>query len=124
MEILSTQGAPQAIGPYSQGIRAGGFVFTSGQIPIDPSTGTLVEGGVEVQTRRALDNVEAILAAAGSSRARIVKVTVFLADMADFARVNAAYEAFFGAHKPSRSTVQVARLPKDARIEIEAVAEA
>jgi len=124
MERIETKGAPAAIGPYSQGIKTGGYVYTSGQVPLDPATGQMAVGTIEELTLRALENVSAILVAAGSSKDQVVKVTVFLADMADFAAMNAAYEKFFGAHRPARSAVQVARLPKDARIEIEAVAEA
>ena len=123
METIVSSRGSGAIGPYSPGIRTGPFVFTSGQIPIDPETGALIEGPIGAQTTRALENVEAILVAAGTGRGKVVKTTIFLVDMADFAAVNAAYAAFFGEHKPARSTVQVARLPKDARIEIEAVAE-
>src|SRR5258706_6395311 len=122
MEKLSTDGAPAAIGPYSQGVKTGGLVYTSGQVPLDPGTGQMATGTIEDLTTRALRNVAAILAAGGSSKERVVKVTVFLADMNDFAAMNAAYERFFGAHRPARSAVQVSRLPKDARIEIEAVA--
>jgi len=120
--IVSTGAAPQAIGPYSQGIAAGPFVFTSGQIALDPATGTVVEGGVEAQTRRVLLNLEAVLAAAGSSLSRAVKTTVFLKDMGDFPAMNGVYQEFFPSAPPARSTVQVARLPKDVLVEIEVVA--
>lgn len=120
--VISTQSAPQAIGPYSQAIRANGLVFISGQLPIDPATGTLDEGDIGSMTRRIFANLKAVLEAAGSSLARVVKVTVFLADMNDFQSMNSAYAEFFPASPPARSTVQVARLPRDARIEIEVIA--
>lgn len=120
-EVIATADAPAAIGPYSQAIRAGGFVFTAGQLGLDPATGKLAEG-VEAQTRQALTNLKAILAAAGSSPAQVVKTTIFLADLADFAKVNAIYAEVFNAAPPARSTVQVAALPLGARVEIEAVA--
>ena len=118
--VLSTENAPVAIGPYSQGIQVGGFVFTSGQLPIDPATGTMPEG-IEAQARQSLLNVAAVLKCAGSSMDKAVKLTVFLTDMNDFAAVNGVYESFFQSDCPARSAVQVARLPKDARIEIEAI---
>ena len=121
-QALATDRAPQAIGPYSQAIRAGGFVFVSGQIPLDPATGTLVAGDISVQTRRVVDNLEAILAAAGASFADVVKTTVFLLDMDDFAAMNAVYGAAMPTPPPARSTVQVSRLPRDVRIEIDVVA--
>ena len=121
-EALATDRAPQAIGPYSQAIRAGDLLFVSGQIPLDPATGTLVEGDIATQTRRVLDNLAAILAAAGASFEHVVKTTVFLLDMDDFAAMNAVYGRHFGDHKPARSTVEAARLPKDVLVEIEAVA--
>ena len=120
--VISTQSAPAAIGPYSQAISAGGLVFVSGQLPIDPATGQFVEGDVAALTRQIFRNIEAVLAAAGSSLDKIVKSTVFLADLADFQVMNGAYAEFFAANPPARSTVQVARLPRDARIEIEVVA--
>lgn len=120
-EVIATADAPAAIGPYSQAIKAGGFVFTAGQLGLDPATGKLAEG-VEAQTRQALANLKAILAAAGSSPAQVVKTTIFLADLADFAKVNAIYAEVFDAAPPARSTVQVAALPSSARVEIEAVA--
>ena len=120
-EVLSTAAAPAAIGPYSQGIRAGNLVITSGQIPIDPATGCFPEG-IEAQTRQSLSNVMAVLAAAGASADNVVKTTVFLRDMNDFAAMNAVYAGFFPGAAPARSAVQVARLPKDALIEIEAIA--
>ena len=118
--VLTTEHAPAAIGPYSQGIAAGGLAFTSGQLPIDPDTGVMPEG-IEAQAAQSLKNVAAVLEAAGSSMEKAVKVTVFLADMNDFAVVNEVYKSFFQADCPARSAVQVARLPKDARIEIEAI---
>lgn len=121
-QVIHTDNAPKAIGPYSQAIRVGEFIFTAGQVPIDPATGNLVEGDIETQTRRALQNLVAVLQAAGSSMSRVVKTTVFLADMNEFQRMNAVYAEFFPANPPARSTVQVARLPKDARLEIEVIA--
>lgn len=121
-EILSTAAAPAAIGPYSQGISAGNLVITSGQLPVDPATGAFAEGGIQEQTRHALKNVQAVLAAAGLTTANVIKTTVFLKDMNDFAAMNEAYAAFFPSNPPARSAVEVARLPKDARIEIEAIA--
>lgn len=118
---IHTADAPAAIGPYSQAVRAGDFLFTSGQIGLDPVSGALAEG-VEAQTRQALANLAAILAAAGASFAAVVKTTIFLADMADFQTVNAIYAAAFAAAPPARSTVQVAGLPRAARVEIEMVA--
>ena len=119
---VSTPSAPAAIGPYSQAVVAGGFVFCSGQIPLDPATGALVEGDIGVQTRRVLENLKAVLEAAGSGLDRVVKTTVFLADLADFQAMNAVYAEYFGGDPPARAAVQVAALPKGARIEIEAVA--
>lgn len=120
--IIATERAPQAIGPYSQAIVANGFVFASGQIPIDPETGQFVEGGIVEQTEQVLRNVSNLLEAAGTSLARVVKTTVFLADMNDFAAMNETYARFFSENPPARSTVQAARLPRDARVEIEVVA--
>jgi len=121
-KVVATKEAPQAIGPYSQAIKAGGFVFTAGQIPIDPATGKLIEGDVKAQTERVLKNLSAVLAAAGSNMDRAVKTTVFLKNMSDFPAMNEVYGQFFKNEPPSRSTVQVAALPKDALIEIEVVA--
>ena len=122
-ENITTDKAPAAIGPYAQANRAGGFIFTSGQIPLDPETGELVPGPVEVQTERVLENIKAVLEAAGSGMNRVVKTTVFLADLGDFAKMNEVYARYFhGGALPSRSTVQVAALPKGALVEIEAVA--
>ncbi|MBX3265873.1 MAG: RidA family protein [Acidobacteria bacterium] len=120
--VVESADAPKAIGPYSQAIVANGFVFAAGQIGSDPKTGTLVEGGIEAETEQALKNIEAVLKAAGSSMKDVVKATVFLADMNDFAKMNAIYGKWMGEPYPARSTVQVARLPRDARIEIEVVA--
>jgi len=119
---ISTEYAPAAIGPYAQAIAAGDLVFCSGQIPLDPTTNQIVEGGIEVQTRRVLDNLQAVLQAAGSSLERVVKTTIFLADMNDFATVNGIYAEYFSVEPPARATVQVARLPRDVRVEIEAIA--
>ncbi len=121
-EIVRTDGAPRAIGPYSQAVRAGGLVFCSGQIPLDPATMTVVGGGVAEQTRRVLQNLGAVLDAAGASLGTVVKTTVFLKDMNDFAAMNEAYAEFFPSDPPARATVEVARLPKDVRVEIEVIA--
>ena len=121
-ERIQTDKAPAAIGPYSQAIRAGGFVFVSGQIPIDPATGDFVKGGVGEQTQRILQNLSAVLEAAGSSIDQVVKTTVFLADMKEFAQMNEVYATFFKGAPPARATVAAAGLPRDARVEIEAVA--
>jgi 2-iminobutanoate/2-iminopropanoate deaminase len=119
---VKTENAPKAIGPYSQAIIANGFVFASGQIAIDPSSGELNTGTIEEQTRRVLKNLGAVLEAAGSSFDRVVKATVFLQDMNDFSRMNQVYAEFFKAPYPARAAVQVARLPRDVKVEIEAVA--
>ena len=121
MQIISTPDAAQAIGPYSQAIKAGGFIFTSGQIALKPD-GEFVAGGVEAQARQVLQNLAAILKEAGATLQDAVKTTIFLADMGDFAAVNEIYAAAFGEHKPARSTVQVAKLPKGALVEIEVIA--
>lgn len=123
-DVISTDKAPKAIGPYSQGIKAGDFVFTAGQAGVDPATGKLVEGNVAEQTRQVLKNIQAILEAAGTSLDRVVKVGVFLQDMADFQAMNAVYAEFFPPDKnpPARTTVQAARLPLGALVEIDAVA--
>ena len=123
MRPVATEGAPRAIGPYSQGVVSGGLVYTAGQVALDPATGEMVAGGVPEQTTRALENIRAILQAVGSDLAQVVKTTVFLADMADFTEMNAAYAAAFGQHRPARSTIAVNALPRGARVEIEAVAE-
>ncbi|HUF35845.1 MAG TPA: RidA family protein [Gemmatimonadales bacterium] len=122
IQTVSTPGAPRAIGPYSQGIVAAGLLFTAGQVGFDPATGELVDEGIAEQTRRVLENLRAILQAAGLDLGRVVKTTVFLVDMADFAAMNEEYARAFGAHRPARSTVAVAALPRGARVEIEAVA--
>ena len=121
-ERIQTENAPAAIGPYSQAIKAGGFVFVSGQIPIDPQTGQFVPGGIAEQTRQVLKNLAAVLEAAGSSLDRVVKTTVFLADMKEFSGMNDVYATFFSSPPPARATVAAAGLPRDARVEIEAVA--
>ncbi len=121
-EVIATSGAPQAIGPYSQAIRAGGLVFVSGQIPLDPQTGQLVDGGIEEQTRRVLLNIQAILEAAGLSLKNVVRTTVFLADLADFPKMNEVYAEFFSESPPARTTVQAAGLPRGARVEVDAIA--
>jgi 2-iminobutanoate/2-iminopropanoate deaminase len=122
-ETVSTTGAPRAIGPYSQGIKAHGFLFTAGQVGFDPESGELVDGGIAEQTHRVLQNLRAILRAGGTDVSQVVKTTVFLVDMADFALMNEVYAEFFGDHRPARSTVAVASLPRGARVEIEAIAE-
>ena len=119
---VSSPDAPAAIGPYSPAIRAGQLLFISGQVPIDPATGQMIEGDVAAQTRRVLDSVGALLLAAGRSFADVVRTTIFLADMNDFAAVNAIYAQYFSEPYPARATVQVARLPKDARVEIDVIA--
>jgi 2-iminobutanoate/2-iminopropanoate deaminase len=119
---VSSPGAPKAIGPYSQAVRAGQLLFASGQIPLDPSSGTIVEGDVATQTRRVMDNLAAVLTAGGLSFADVVRTTVFLADMNDFAAVNAVYGEYFSEPYPARATVQVARLPRDVRVEIDLIA--
>ena len=121
-QIVQTKQAPDAIGPYSQAVIANGFVFTSGQIPIDPATGQFVSGGIAEQTQQVLKNLTAVLEAAGTGLQQVVKTTVYLADMQDFTAMNEVYATFFGAQPPARSTVQAARLPKDARVEIDVVA--
>jgi 2-iminobutanoate/2-iminopropanoate deaminase len=122
MDFVSTGGAPKAIGPYSQGTIAGGFVFTAGQVALDPRTGEVVPGGIAEQTERVMQNLTAILQAAGSGLDQVVKTTVFLSDMADFAAMNEVYARAFGEHRPARSTVAVGALPKGVRVEIDAVA--
>ncbi len=121
MNIIQTPDAPQAIGPYAQAVAVDGWLFTSGQIPLN-AAGELVEGDVTVQTTQVLENLHAVLTAAGGGFDKVVKTTVFLADMNDFAAMNAVYAARFGSHTPARSTVQVARLPRDVKVEIEVVA--
>ncbi len=119
---INTIKAPAAIGPYSQGIVAGNLVFVSGQIPIDPGSGNIVSDDVQAQTRQSLENVKAVLEAAGSSLDNVVKATVFISDMEKFGQINAVYETFFSAPAPARACVEVARLPKDVQVEIEVVA--
>ena len=121
-QIVQTEHAPKAIGPYSQAVVAGGFVFASGQIPIDPQTGEFVAGGTAEQTEQVLRNLSEVLAAAGSSFAQVVKTTVYLADMNDFAAMNEVYGRYFATEPPARATVQAARLPRDARVEIDVIA--
>ena len=121
--IIATDKAPAAIGPYSQAVKVGNLLFTSGMIPIDPATNTLVEGGIEVQAERALMNVKALLEESGSSLDKVVKTVVFIKDMNDFAKVNEIYAKYFTKDFPARSCVEVARLPKDVLIEMEAIAE-
>ena len=122
-QIVKTGLAPKAIGPYSQAVKAGGFVFASGQIPIDPETGEFVSGGIAEQTRQVMKNLSAVLEAAGSDLQLVVKTTVFLADMSEFTAMNEVYGTFFSDEPPARATVQAARLPRDARVEIEAIAQ-
>lgn len=122
MESIQTDHAPQAIGPYSQAVKINGLVFCSGQIPLDPATMQVIEGDVQAQTERVLLNLQAVLEAAGSNLGQVVKTTVFLADMNEFSAMNEVYARFFSAHRPARSTVEVARLPRDVRVEIEVVA--
>ena len=121
-EIIATEDAPRAIGPYSQAVRAGNFVFASGQIPIDPATGEFVPGGIAEQTEQVLKNLKAVFAAAGIGLDQIVKTTVFLADMDDFTAMNEVYGKYFAENPPARATVQAARLPRDAKVEIDAIA--
>ncbi len=120
--VIHTEAAPKAIGPYSQAVVAGGLVFCSGQVPIDPATGELVPGGIEEQTHRSLRNLKAVLEAAGSGFDRVLKTTVFLQNMGDFAAMNAVYATYFPDNPPARSTVEVARLPRSALVEIECIA--
>jgi 2-iminobutanoate/2-iminopropanoate deaminase len=121
-QALSSPGAPKAIGPYSSALRADPFLFVSGQVPFDPATGNMVEGDIKVQTRQVLENVGALLQSGGLSFSNVVRTTVFLADMNDFAAMNDVYRTFFSEPYPARSTIQAARLPRDARIEIDAIA--
>lgn len=121
-KIISTPDAPAAVGPYSQAVRVGSTVYCAGQIPLDPKTGQIVSGGIDVQTRRVLDNVTAVLKAEGLSFDHIVKTTIFLMDLNDFQAVNEIYGSYFTGQPPARSTVQVAGLPKGARVEIEVIA--
>ena len=121
-KVISTAEAPKAIGPYSQAIEAGGFIFVSGQIPLIPATGEIVEGSVEVQTARVLENLKAILEAAGSSMEDVVKTTVYITNMDDFAKVNGIYGRYFEANPPARVCVEVSKLPKGALVEIDVIA--
>ena len=121
-EVISTADAPKAIGPYEQAIKVGEFVYASGQIPLDPKTGNVVDGDIKVQTRRALENLKAVLEASGSALERVVKTTVFLKNIADFAAMNEVYAEYLGAAKPARSTVAVADLPRGALVEIDLIA--
>lgn len=121
-QAVATQKAPQAIGPYSQAIKANGLIFISGQIPIDPATGQLIQGDIAAQTERIMNNIGEILAAAGSSLERVVKTTVFLKNMAEFAAMNDMYGRFFRKEPPARTTVEAARLPKDALLEVDVIA--
>jgi 2-iminobutanoate/2-iminopropanoate deaminase len=120
--VIATDLAPKAIGPYSQAVVLNGFAFLSGQIPLDPATGQLVDGDVAAQTGRVLENLKAVLEAAGSSLDHVLKTTVFLSDMGDFPKLNEVYGRYFTANQPARSTVQVARLPRDVKVEIEVIA--
>ena len=121
-KIISTEHAPKALGPYSQGVVSNGFAFLSGQIAIDPATNQLIEGDVAAQTERVLENLKAVLTSAGSSLAQVVKTTVFLKDMGDFGKMNEVYGRYFSEAPPARATVEAARLPRDVRVEIECVA--
>ena len=122
MKVLHTDNAPAAVGPYSQAIKVGDLIFTSGQLALDPATGELVNDEIEKATRRSLDNVKAILDDAGSSLEKVVKATIFLSDMGNFGKVNEVYAEYFESHKPARATVEVARLPKDVGVEIDVIA--
>jgi 2-iminobutanoate/2-iminopropanoate deaminase len=121
-QVIATTGAPAAIGPYSQAIVSNGFAFLSGQIPLDPATGALIDGGIAEQTARVLDSMKSVLEASGSSLANVVKTTVYLKDMAEFAAMNEVYARYFTEQPPARATVEVARLPKDVRVEIDCIA--
>ncbi len=122
IKIVKSDNAPEALGPYSVAVKAGHMVFTAGQLGIDPSSGNFVEGGIEAQTRQALENIKAVLEAAGTKMSKVVKTTVFLLDMNDFGAMNGVYGEYFTKKFPARSAVQVARLPKDGLVEIEAIA--
>jgi len=120
--IIATDAAPKAIGPYSQAVVHDGVAYLSGQIPLDPATGQMIEGGIEEQTARVLDNLKAVLEAAGAALETVLKTTIYVKDMNDFAKVNAVYGRYFPVDPPARATVEAARLPRDARVEIEAIA--
>jgi 2-iminobutanoate/2-iminopropanoate deaminase len=122
LDIIHTDSAPQAIGPYSQAIRVGDFVYTTGQIALDPVSGQIVEGGIEAHTRQVLNNLKNVLEAAGSGLHRVVKTTVYMQDLAEFAAMNVVYIEFFGDHRPARTTIQIAAVPRGSRVEIECVA--
>ena len=122
IQIVATEGAPKAIGPYSQAIIANGFIYSAGQIALNPQTMEIVHGGIKEQTERVMENLSAVLKAAGSDLSKVVKTTVFLVDMADFTAMNEVYASAFGGHKPARSTVAVSALPRAVRVEIEVVA--
>ncbi|PVG01718.1 YjgF-like protein [Serendipita vermifera] len=122
ISVVSTPNAPSAIGPYSQALKANGFIFLSGCIPLDPTSMEVVQGGIEEQTKQVMKNLEAVVKASGSELGKVVKTTVFLKNMNDFAAMNAVYAATFGDHKPARSAVEVARLPKDVLVEVECIA--
>jgi len=122
MRIIATPNAPTAIGPYSQGVASQGFVFLSGQIPLDPATGKIVDGDITAQTERVLENLKAVLESSGSSLAKAVKTTVYLTDMREFAEMNEVYARYFPENPPARATVEVARLPRDVRVEIDCIA--
>jgi 2-iminobutanoate/2-iminopropanoate deaminase len=121
-QIVATSQAPQAIGPYSQAVTGNNLAFLSGQIPLDPATGQIVEGGIAVQTERVLENLKAVLEACGSSLARVLKTTVYLKDMAEFPAMNEVYARYFPENPPARATVEISRLPRDVRVEIDAIA--
>ncbi len=121
-QIISTGKAPQAIGPYSQAVVSNGFAFLSGQIPLDPATGSLVDGDIAAQTARVLENLRAVLEASGSSLGQVLKTTVYLKDMSEFSRMNEVYARYFPEHPPARATVEAARLPRDVRVEIDCIA--
>ena len=121
-EVISTEAAPKAVGPYSQAIKAGNFLFISGQLALNPKTGEIVSGGIEAQTKQSIENIKSILASAGASLRDVVKTTVFLKDMGQFAQMNKVYQEYFGAGAPARSTVEVAKLPRDGLVEIESIA--
>ena len=121
-EIISTEKGPKAIGPYSQAVRANGFIFVSGQIPLDPATGQLVEGDIASQTTRVIENMKAIVEAAGSSLNHVVKISVFLKDMNDFAAMNEVYARHFTTNPPARATIEASRLPRDVRVEMDLIA--